>query len=58
MFEILQEVAQTTKKISGIDPSKPGNLKAVITDDTAWNSYAEGLSESIEDPKDKNEILT
>jgi len=54
--EVLVEVYQTTKKISGIDPSKPGNMKAVLTDDTAFNAYVEGLAESIETKKDKSDF--
>jgi len=28
--EMLTEVYRTTKKISGVDPSKPGNMKGVL----------------------------
>lgn len=51
--EILTEAYRTTKKVSGIDPSKPGNLKNVLVDDTAFSTYVEGLAESISDKKDK-----
>jgi len=53
MKEILTEVYRTTKKISGIDPSKPGNMKEILTDDTAFNTYVAGLAESIENKTDR-----
>ena len=53
MKELLTEVYATTKKLSGIDPSKPGNMKAVLVDDTAFNTYVTGLAESITDKKDR-----
>lgn len=53
MKELLTEVYKTTKKISGIDPSKPGNLKAVLVDDAAFEAYVTGLAESIESKKDR-----
>ena len=51
--ELLTEVYATTKKISGVDPSKPGNLKAILVDDAAFACYAEGLAESIENKTDR-----
>jgi len=53
MKEILTEVYRTTKKISGIDPSKPGNMKEILIDDAAFNAYVTGLAESIENKKDR-----
>ncbi|MCK5606003.1 hypothetical protein KAR91_29160, partial [Candidatus Pacearchaeota archaeon] len=53
MKEILTEVYKTTKKISGIDPSKPGNMKAILVDDSAFEVYVTGLAESIENKKDR-----
>jgi hypothetical protein len=53
MKELLTEVYRTTKKISGVDPSKPGNLKAVLVDDAAFEAYVTGLAESIENKKDR-----
>ena len=53
MKELLQEVYATTKKLSGVDPSKPGNLKAVLVDDAAFDCYVTGLAESIENKKDR-----
>jgi len=57
MKELLTEVYKTTKKISGVDPSKPGNLKAVLVDDAAWNCYVTGLAESIENKKDRTNFV-
>ncbi len=57
MIELLTEVYKTTKKISGIDPSRPGNMKNLLADDTAWDSYVTGLAESIEDKKDRSQFV-
>lgn len=57
MKELLQEVYATTKKISGVDPSKPGNLKAVLVDDAAFEAYVTGLAESIESKKDRAQFV-
>jgi len=57
MKELLQEVYATTKKLSGIDPSKPGNLKAVLVDDAAFDAYVTGLAESIENKKDREAFV-
>ena len=57
MKELLQEVYQTTKKISGVDPSKPGNMKQVLVDDLAFNTYVTGLAESIENKKDREQFV-
>jgi hypothetical protein len=53
MKEMLIEAYKATKKVSGIDPSKPGNLKAVLIDDAAFGAYVNALAESIENKKDK-----
>ncbi len=53
MKEILTEVYRTVKKTSGIDPSKPGNLKQILVDDAAFKTYVTGLAESIENKKDR-----
>ena len=55
--EMLTEVYRTTKKISGVDPSKPGNMKGVLVDDAAFDSYVAGLAESIESKKDKEDFI-
>jgi hypothetical protein len=57
MKELLQEVYATTKKLSGVDPSKPGNLKAVLVDDAAFDAYVTGLAESIENKKDRKAFV-
>jgi len=57
MKELLQEVYRTTKKLSGIDPSKPGNLKAVLVDDAAFQAYVEGLAESIDNKRDREQFV-
>lgn len=54
MKEILTEVYRTTKKISGIDPSKPGNMKHILVDDAAFGAYVAGLAESITTKKDQD----
>jgi len=53
MKEMLVESYRTTKKMTGIDPSKPGNLKQILTDDKAFGVYVASLAESIENKKDK-----
>ena len=57
--ELLQEVSRAVRKISGIDPSRPGNIKNVLVNEQAFKAYVTGLSESIADKKDKKnfEIL-
>jgi hypothetical protein len=57
MKEILTESYKTTKKVSGIDPSKPGNLRQVLVDDTAWNAYVTSLAESIENKTDRETFV-
>jgi len=57
MKEILQEVYRTTKKLSGIDPAKPGMMKQVLVDDGAFSAYVTGLAESIENKKDKETFV-
>lgn len=56
MKELLTEVYQSTKKISGIDPSKPGNMKQVLVDDVAFNTYVTALAESIENKRDREQF--
>jgi len=58
MKHILQEASRMTKKISGIDPCKPGNTRQVMLDDTAFSTYVESLSESLDvNDKDNFKIL-
>jgi hypothetical protein len=57
MKEILAEVYRATKKISGVDPSKPGNMKQVLVDDVAFNTYVTALAESIESKADREVFI-
>lgn len=57
MKELLQEVYKITKKVSGVDPSKPGNLKAVLVDDTAFEAYVTALAESLENKHDREVFI-
>jgi len=57
MKELLQEVYKTTKKVSGVDPSKPGNMKAVLVDDTAFEAYVTALAESLENKHDREVFI-
>ena len=57
MKEILTEVYRTVKKTSGIDPSKPGNLKQILVDDAAFKTYVTGLAESIENKRDRETFV-
>jgi len=52
MKEMLTEVYRTVRKVSGVDPSKPGNLKQILVDDKSFTCYVNGLAESIESKKD------
>jgi len=58
MKHILTEAYKTTRKLTGIDPSKPGNIKQVLYNDDAFDIYVSGLSESIEDPNHKEGFRT
>ena len=53
MKELLMEAYKATKKVSGIDPSKPGNLKAILLDDNSWETYRDSLAEGLDNKKDK-----
>ena len=53
MKEILVEAYRTTKKASGIDPSKPGSLKPILVNDKAFDTYVKSLAESLETKKDR-----
>ena len=53
---LLQEAYKTTKKLTGFDPSKPGNLKAVLVDDDNWKIYSDSLLESVTDEQEKNDL--
>lgn len=53
MKELLIEAYKQTKRVSGIDPSKPGNLKAILVDDRAFGSYITSLSEGLDNKSKK-----
>jgi len=55
MKHLLIEAYRETKKKTGIDPSKPGNMQAVILDDDVFNYYVERLSEGLEG-RDKDDF--
>jgi len=56
MKEMLLEAYRTTRKMSGVDPSKPGNMKQVLTDDNAFKVYITSLAESLATTKDKEQF--
>ncbi len=45
--ELLRESYQITKKISGVDPSRPGNTKAMLINDSAFGTYTTALAEGL-----------
>jgi len=55
---LLTEAYKTTRKLTGIDPSKPGNIKQVLYNDDAFDIYVSGLSEDIENPVHKDGFRT
>ena len=57
MKEMLMEVYKTTKKATGIDPSKPGNMKEILTNEQAFQTYVTGLAESLEDKKEREQFI-
>ena len=56
MKHILMESYKAVKKVSGVDPSKPGNLKQVLVNDKAFNTYVTSLAESIENVNDREKF--
>ena len=47
MKQMIQEAFAATKKITGIDPGKPGNLKSLLVDQDAFTTYQEALGEDL-----------
>ncbi|MFW6377509.1 MAG: hypothetical protein ACOCZ5_02570, partial [bacterium] len=58
MKELLTEVYKTTKKVSGIDPGKPGNMRHILTNEDAFSCYITGLAESLERKEDRTAFNT
>jgi len=56
MKELLIESYKSTKKMTGIDPSKPGNIRQIMADDQAFDVYSRSLMEGI-DQKDRKDFL-
>lgn len=56
MKHILIESYKTVKKMSGIDPSKPGNFRQLLVDDKAFDAYISSLAESIEGENDREKF--
>ena len=54
MKELLIESYKTTKKMTGIDPSKPGNMKQILVDDNAFGTYVRALAEGIDQSQFKD----
>jgi hypothetical protein len=46
---LLQEAFSITKKLSGLDPSRPNQLRQIATDPKNYRVYVEGLSEGLDD---------
>ena len=55
MKELLKEAYQITKRKTGIDPGKPGNLKELLVNDSAFSIYVKSLSEGLA-KKDSSEF--
>jgi hypothetical protein len=47
MKELLIESYEKTKKDTGIDPSKPGNMKQILINESAYNTYISALSQGL-----------
>jgi hypothetical protein len=57
MKQLLVESYKTTKKMTGLDPSKPGNIRGILSDDQAFDAYARSLMEGISDPGQCKDFL-
>lgn len=47
MKAFLTESYASTKKITGVDPSKPGNIRQILTSDKNFDTYCQSLSEGL-----------
>ncbi len=52
MKHLLTEAYRTTKKMTSIDPSKPGNIRKILVNENHFENYVKSLSEGI-DQKDQ-----
>jgi len=57
MKQLLIESYRTTKKMTGIDPSKPQAVRQILQDDQAYDIYVRSLCEGIAQ-KDRKSFLT
>ena len=48
MKEILIESYKYVKKTTGVDVSRPGNTRQMLTDDKVFDAYVESLAESMD----------
>jgi len=55
MKELLKEAYQSTRRKTGVDPGKPGNLKELLVNDDAFSYFIKGLSEGL-NKKDSSEF--
>ena len=46
--ELLMESYKTTKKMTSIDPSKPGSIRQICADDETFDVYVRSLSEGLD----------
>jgi len=46
--EMLMESTKMVKRLAGFDPSKPGNTRSLLTNDSAYNTYIKSLAEGLE----------
>jgi hypothetical protein len=47
MKQMLKESYNSTRKITGIDPSKPGAIRNILVNDQHFDTYTRALSEGI-----------
>ena len=56
MKEILIESYKYVKKTTGVDVSRPGNTRQMLTDDKVFDAYVESLAESMDNEADKEKF--
>lgn len=47
MKELLKESYSSTRKMTGVDPSKPGNIRQILANDQNFDIYTRSLSEGL-----------